>query len=303
MPRSPQAVPFARWYALVGRALAPLAALPCLAGPAWAETKATTSSFVIGGKPVQVEHFTPEKTGKHPTVLLPHSSEGLPEKGAVIYRDVARVLARQGYVALLVHYFEGTGTKRIDPKDIDEKLFRAWMGVVQGAVQHAAGLPEVDRERVGLVGFSLGACLALAVAGQEGGPPVAAVVDLFGCLPEELAANAARLPPTLVLHGGADQVVGVEKALALEGLLKKHGRAFEVKIYDKQEHLFGAQLLSLDALDGVSVSQVGGKVGRCCGPDGPGGADVRTTRPGLRLSGRCRRRRSRPTGARQPALG
>ena len=50
MPRSPQAVPFARWYALVGRALAPLAALACLAGPARAETKATTSSFVIGAR-------------------------------------------------------------------------------------------------------------------------------------------------------------------------------------------------------------------------------------------------------------
>jgi dienelactone hydrolase len=116
-------------------------------------------------------------------------------------------------------------------------------------VRHAAGSPEVGCERVGLVGFSLGACLALAVAGQAGGPPVAAVVDLFGCLPEELAANAARLPPTLVLHGGVDKVVPVKKAHDLERLLKEHGRAFEIKVYDKQEHLFGAQLLSLDALD------------------------------------------------------
>ena len=62
-----------------------------------------------------------------------------------------------------------------------------------------------------------------------------------------LRADLARFLQQL--HGGADTVVGVEKALALEGLLKKHGRAFEVKIYDKQEHLFGAQMVSLDALD------------------------------------------------------
>jgi carboxymethylenebutenolidase len=218
-------------------------------GPARAETKATASAFVVGGNPVRVEHFLPAGAGKHPAVLLLHSCEGMPERDAATYRYVARLLARKGYVALLVHYFDSTGTKRIDPKDIDEKLFRAWMGVVQGAVQHAAGLPEVDPARVGLVGFSLGACLALAVAGQAGGPPVAAVVDLFGCLPDELAGNAARLPPTLVLHGGADTVVGVEKALALEGLLKKHGCPFEIKIYDTQEHLFGAKMVSLDALD------------------------------------------------------
>jgi carboxymethylenebutenolidase len=249
MPRSPQAVPFARWYALVGRALAPLAALACLAGPARAEIKTSTSSFPVGGKDVRVEHVAPARPGKHPAVLLLHGCAGLPKKDADVYRYIAGVLARQGYVALLVHYFDSTGTKRIDPKDIDEQLFRAWMGVVQGAVQHAAGLPEVDRQRVGLVGFSLGACLALAVAGEEGGPTVAAVVDLFGCLPEELAGHAARLPPTLVPHGGADQVVEVEKALALESLLKKHGRAFEIKIYGKQEHLFGAQLFSPAALD------------------------------------------------------
>jgi carboxymethylenebutenolidase len=249
MSRSPHAKSFARWYALVGRALVPLAVLACLGGPARAEVKTSTSSFPVGGKDVRVEHFTPDRPGKHPAVLLLHGSAGLPKQDAVVYRYLARLLAQKGYVALLVHYFESTDTEWVDPKDIDEKHFRAWMGVVQAAVQHAAGLPEVDRQRVGLVGFSLGACLALAVAGEEGGPTVAAVVDLFGCLPEELAANAARLPPTLVLHGGADKVVGVEKALALKGLLKKHGRAFEIKIYDKQEHLFGAQMLSLDALD------------------------------------------------------
>jgi carboxymethylenebutenolidase len=239
MFRSPQAVPFARWYALVGRALVPLAALACLAGPARAEVKTSTSSFPVGGKAVRVEHFAPARPGQHPAVLLLHGSAGLPKQDADVYRYIAGVLAQKGYVALLVHYFDSTGTKQIDPRDIDEKLFRAWMGAVQGAVQHAAGLPEVDRARVGLVGFSLGACLALAVAGEEGGPRVAAVVDLFGCLPDELAGNAAGLPPTLVLHGDADTVVQVDKARALAKLLKQHGRRFEVKIYEKRGHLFG----------------------------------------------------------------
>jgi carboxymethylenebutenolidase len=249
MPRSPQAVPFARWYALVGRALMPLAVLACLGGQTRAEAPTGTSSFPVGGKEVQVEHFTSDRSGKHPTGLLLPGSEGLSEKDAPRYCKIASVLARKGYVALLVHYFDSTDTKRIDPRDIDGKLFRAWMGVVQGAVQHAAGLSEVDREHIGLVGFSLGACLALAVAGEACGPRVAAVVDLFGYLPDKLAGNAARLPPTLVLHGDADKVVEVKKALALEKLLKKHGRTVESKIYDKQEHLFGGKMFCKDACD------------------------------------------------------
>jgi acetyl esterase/lipase len=102
------------------------------------------------------------------------------------------------------------------------------------------------------------------VAGEAGGPGVAAVIDLFGCLPDELGRNAARLPPTLVLHGGADKVVKVEKALALEGLLERHGRAFEIKIYDKQEHLFGAQMLSLDALDAQRRALEPSRLWRAC---------------------------------------
>jgi carboxymethylenebutenolidase len=215
-----------------------LAVLACLSGPARAETK-KASAFVVGSNPVRVEHFLPAGAGPHPAVLLLHGSEGMPERDAATYRYAARLLAGKGYVALLVHYFDSTNITRIDRKDIDARRFRAWMGAVREAVQHAAGLPEVDRERIGLVGFSLGACLALAVAGEQGGPRVAAVVDLFGRLPQELAGSAAGLPPTLVLHGDADTVVKVEEALALAKLLTQHGRTFEVKIYQKRGHLFG----------------------------------------------------------------
>jgi hypothetical protein len=93
-----------------------------------------TSSFLVGGKPVRVHHFEPDRSGKHPAVLLPHGSAGLPKQDADASHHIAGVLAQKGYVARLVHHFDGTGTNRIDHKGIDEKLFRAWMGVVQGAV-------------------------------------------------------------------------------------------------------------------------------------------------------------------------
>ncbi len=250
-----RSVSFARWCAPVSRALVPLAFLACLGGPARAQTKTTASAFVVGGNPVRVEHFLPAGPGKHPAVLLLPSSEGMAERDAAAYRYAARFLARKGYVALLVHYFDSTNITRIDRKDIDERGFRAWMGAVREAVRHAAGLPEVDHERIGLVGFSLGACLALAVAGEEGGPRVAAVIDLFGCLPQEAAGSAAGLPPTLVLHGDADEVVKVEEAHALARLLKQHGRKFEVKIYPKRGHLFlGAGPLDPDVNDAWGLS-------------------------------------------------
>jgi dienelactone hydrolase len=119
---------------------------------------------------------------------------------------------------LLVHYFDSTQTKRIDPDKVDPKLFLAWKDAVRGAVRHAGTLPEVDPQRIALLGFSLGACLSLAAA-AEADPPVAATVELFGYLPQEFCQHARRLPPTLIVHGGADRVVPVARAHELEKLL------------------------------------------------------------------------------------
>jgi carboxymethylenebutenolidase len=226
-----------------------LAGLVYPAAPAVAEEqKAATSSFIASGRPVRVERFAPQAEGKKPTVLLLHGSRGLPERDHRVYCHVARAFARAGYVALLVHYFDSTGTERIEPAKIDMKLFAAWKDAVQGALRHAATLPGVDPARIALVGFSLGACLSLAAA-REAGTRVAAAVELFGYLPEEFRNNARRMPPTLIVHGSADTVVPVDQALRLEKVLREHRRTCEVKIYEGQEHVFGGRVLSAEVLD------------------------------------------------------
>ncbi|HEY7424851.1 MAG TPA: dienelactone hydrolase family protein, partial [Gemmataceae bacterium] len=184
--------------------------------------------------------------GRHPTILLLHGADGM--RDALIYQCLAKQLVQQGYVTLIAHYFERTETERIKPKAIEEKLFVAWRETVRQAVLYAAGLPEVDRRRIGLLGFSLGAYLSLAVAAQAD-VPVAAVADFFGGLPKKLHANAKGLPPVLIVHGDKDKTVPVEEALDLEKLLRQHKRIYEKKIYEKQEHLFGGHYLDADARD------------------------------------------------------
>jgi carboxymethylenebutenolidase len=226
-----------------------LTALVWAAPPAVAEeAKDTTSAFTVAGRPVRMEQFAPQAEGKQPAVILLHGSGGLPERDHRVYRHVARALARAGYVALLVHYFDSTGTEQIEPAQIDKKLFLTWKDTVQGALRHAATLPGVDPKRIGMVGFSLGACLSLAAAG-EAQTHVAAVVELFGCLPEEFGDSARRMPPTLIVHGSADSVVPVDKARRLEKLLQEHRRTYEIKIYEGQDHVFGGRMLSAEVLD------------------------------------------------------
>lgn len=184
--------------------------------------------------PIEIETFTPEGDGPHPLIVLLHGSGGM-RMGGPIFRDVAHMLAQRGYLVLLPHYFDRTGTVVADPA-AHRRHFETWVTAVGEMVADGLARPDVAPGRVGLLGFSLGAYLALAEATFD--PRVGAVVAFFGGLPDALAGRADRLPPTLVLHGDADPVVPVAEARKLQALLERHDVAHEVVIYPGQGHSF-----------------------------------------------------------------
>lgn len=146
------------------------------------------------------------------------------------------MLASRGFAVFVLHYFERTGTVWADDVTILQN-FETWMKTISDAVTYAAKQPGVDGSRIALLGFSLGAYLALSVAAVD--PRVKAVIDYFGGLPEELTERVpASYPPVLVLHGEADQVVPVSEAHKLEKLFRQLGNQHEVKIYPNAGHGF-----------------------------------------------------------------
>jgi dienelactone hydrolase len=209
--------------------------------------KLSTDIFHVDGKTIEVERFEPKTPGIYPAVIMLHGSGGLKQSG-FLYRGGAQTLAQQGFVALLVHYFDRTGITEIDSKAIKKEQLMAWIDTVRSAHAYAAALPGVNKKRIGLIGFSLGACLALAVAGQDD-LPIAAVVDWFGALPEKLRTTCKRLPPTLVIHSEADKTVPVAEAHAIRSLLRDKKAVHEVIIYKNQEHLFLKDLMGKDFQD------------------------------------------------------
>jgi carboxymethylenebutenolidase len=194
-----------------------------------------TDTFVSGGKPVTTEWFTANgREGETaPAVLILHGADGMtvPER----YRFGARALAGAGYHVVLVRYFERTGgSGRADWARLRDNA-PLWLETVRDAVGHIAAQPGVDAARIAVVGFSLGASLAIAAAGEDA--RIKAVVDVFGPVPSG-AENAAQTPPVLILHGARDRVVPVEHAHRLEALLKARGVPHEVTIYPDQGHGF-----------------------------------------------------------------
>ena len=224
-----------------------LAMLP----PSEAESVESIGSFASQGKTIAVEKFEPSTPGRHPAVLILHGSGGL-DIGGPEFREFARELARRGYVAHVVHYFDQTGTTQADVGTIG-RSFPTWMLTIGDALDSVGRQANVDPTRVGLLGFSLGSYLALSVACHD--PRVSAVVEYFGGLPEPFTWNLKRFPPTLILHGDADPVVPVAEAHKLRKLFEKRNFPFEIRIYPGQGHRFqgeddrDAYLRSLRFLD------------------------------------------------------
>jgi carboxymethylenebutenolidase len=244
--------------------LAALAALVLLVAPACADPekedgkpKVETATFKSGGKSVAVEYSVPTRAGKHPAVVLLHAVDGIDETWGPLYRNLAVEYAGRGYVVVLAHYFDRTDPDkkeragyrglfvnhfaRKEPAKKDQErmnaLFAAWSEAVRDTVAYARSRREVDGERVGLVGFSLGASLALAAA-SEHDLKLAALVEFFGALPRDYRADVKDMPPTLVIHGDADTVVPVEQAYLLAGLLLARKHRPEVEILPGAEHMF-----------------------------------------------------------------
>jgi dienelactone hydrolase len=225
----------------------------------------TPDTFVSEGKSVAVERFEPAEPGKYPAVLLLHSLDGLENSYGVVSRLAAEKCSARGYAVFLVHYFDRTATGAQELPALREPFlrwskgdrigdaeretsaahFRAWTEAVRDAVRYARRRPNVDDTRVGLVGFSLGAFLALSVAAEED-VKIAAVVDFFGGLPEERRARLTQLPPTLILHGDQDQTVPVREARLLGEWLAVHRSPGEVKIYPGVDHVFAKPRGGLD---------------------------------------------------------
>jgi carboxymethylenebutenolidase len=222
------------------------------------KVKQTTDKYTCASKSIKVECFEPVVgdmfEGKFPAIVLLHDSAGLglPMPGP-FYRLCCQMLAREGYVVLLVHYLDQTGHKQVTPKQVTRENFKAWRDTVRQAVKYLARHKHVDPLRIGLLGFSLGAYLSLAVAGQTD-LKIAAVGEFFGGLHEDLRKEVKTLPPTLIVHGDKDKVVPIQQAFALKKFLESRKLKFEMLICAGQEHMFRGESMTSKVLRDVQRS-------------------------------------------------
>jgi carboxymethylenebutenolidase len=188
-------------------------------------------SFISDGKQIRLDHYFPKVPGNHPAVVLVHGSGG-PLSGFDPFAEQAATL---GVHVFVVHYFDRTGHSWVYPSQI-EQHFLAWQQTLRDALTYIFTLPNIDKDRIALLGFSLGGYLSVSLAAED--ERVTALVDVFGGIGRHELSVVKRLPPTLILHGDADTVVPVSEAYQLESVLKRLGTPYEIQILKGQGHAF-----------------------------------------------------------------
>jgi dienelactone hydrolase len=208
---------------LVGRLGSILIVLLSVAGASVAGVRESVEQFDSGGWPITVDCFAPTARGKHPLVLLLHGSGGLEQATGEVFQGIARKMAARGYVVLIPHYFDRKG----GPTE--------WLEVVGDAIAFGGGGGVegggVDRERIGLFGFSMGASLAFHRASRD--PKVKAVVSVSGLVPLD---PGAKLPPVLLLSGSQDRGVSRSEINKAEAEMKARNIPCLVYIYPHLGH-------------------------------------------------------------------
>jgi carboxymethylenebutenolidase len=201
----------------------------------------TELTFESGGRIIRLDAYLPEVLAAPlPAVVALHGAGG----NVAGMERYASALAAQGFAVHVLHFFDRTGTESADKPTI-LRNFPAWMKTLWDAISFVESQPQVDRERIALLGFSLGAYLSLANSAID--PRVKVVVEFFGGMPKEMNLFMRRLCPVLILHGENDATVPVEEAYNLQKLLEKKKIPYEMKIYPGVGHGFEDSAIWQDA--------------------------------------------------------
>ena len=180
----------------------------------------------------------PVKTGKYPGVVVIHENQGLTSH----IRDIARRLAKDGYVALAPDFLSRQGgTMKANPKGAGLSNIRelvAWQTVaedVQSGFAYLNLLPDVRADKHGLIGFCWGGEMTFASATQLN--ELDAAVVFYGRSPDPIESVKNIRAPLMAHYGEKDP--GVNKSIdPAVAAMKKFNKVYDYKIYPGAQHAF-----------------------------------------------------------------
>jgi len=176
----------------------------------------------------------PAGAGPFPAVVMIHEFYGL--RPDLISK--AEALAQEGYVVIAPNVFRN-GTTGWIPRAIYNVVTANTAqidGDVEAVYRWLAAQPDVQADRIGVMGFCFGGGTALRYS--LGNPRLAATAIFYGQIISDPAQLAALSGQVLGIFGGADQSIPLEEVDALGRGLEEAGIPHEITVYEGQPHAF-----------------------------------------------------------------
>lgn len=146
--------------------------------------------------------------------------------------------ASRGYVALAPDLYRGRTAKSPDEA---HELMRGMpedraMADLKAAVDHLAARPDVDPNRIGVIGWCMGGGYALKLATAD--PRLRATAVNYGSVITDPDAIARVNSQILGNFGSADRGIPAAEVKKFGAALTQYGKLADIKIYDGAGHAF-----------------------------------------------------------------
>jgi dienelactone hydrolase len=189
--------------------------------------------------------FRPADPGRHPAVVILHGCGGVRGNSA----QWGAWLAANGAVALALDSFGPRGLAGICGRAPDRAFFELLIGLIEDSFSAAAYLaarPDVDRDRIAAMGFSLGGHIARRLGGEDapsyaplGAPRFKALLPFYpgGC---GIGRRDVRrvVVPMLILHGALDDWTPAEPCRDAVARARARGEPVDIVVYPAAHHGF-----------------------------------------------------------------
>ncbi len=210
---------------------ASLLILATLALPIRAQQSVT---FPSGDATAQGILYLPQGAGPHPALVIVHEWWGMTDW----IKQEAEHYASEGYVALAVDLYRG---KVATDAEMAHELMRGLpqdQGVrdLTSAVTWLSQRKDVDRHRIGAVGWCMGGGYAIQLA--VAAPSLRAVAVNYGALPTDKAALERIHAAVIGNFGGQDRGITPDSVHAFQAAMQSLGKPVDAKIYPDAGHAF-----------------------------------------------------------------
>ena len=172
----------------------------------------SSETFLSQQKSYKITVYPAPPDGKkYPIVFLLHGNFGLGSPYGDQIQAFAKDLASKGYITAVPQYYldDNPHLTDVDPK----------VQILTDAIAAVASRSGVDPDRLGLIGFSLGAMTAMTYISSNPSAKVKVLADFFGFLTPAIRSGVSSFPPTIIFHNKNDQVVHIQNSEDLDRLL------------------------------------------------------------------------------------